>query len=66
MPRKAAEPVIEPEAEAAEFEIIVKVRGEIKARIEELRPAAEEYAKLLAADRALSGEVNRGGRPRST
>lgn len=41
------------------------VHASIKARMEELRPHVEEYDKLVLADRALGGEPNKGGRPRT-
>lgn len=55
-------------APPADPDIIVKVRAEIQARIAELAPLAEEHARLILAEKALSGEVqpvNRGGRPRT-
>jgi hypothetical protein len=38
-------------------------RKEIQARLKELKPAVEEYNKLLAADQALGGIGNGAGAP---
>lgn len=60
-PAKDTETVEEPK----QLTFLEEKHAEIKARMEELRPHVEEFNKLIAADRALSGEPNRGGRPRS-
>jgi hypothetical protein len=41
-------------------------RKEIQARLKELKPAVEEYNKLLAADQALGGLSNGASAPAST
>ena len=41
-------------------------RKEIQARLKELKPAVEEYNKLLAADQALGGIGNGAGAPVAT
>lgn len=50
-------------------DLLARMRGEITARMEELRPVVAEYEQLTAAEQALAGAIEppkRGpGRPKS-
>lgn len=64
-PKRAPDPTPVEQPETV-FPFLEEKRTEIRARIAELAPLVDEHRLLLAADKALSGEPNLGGRPRTT